>query len=115
VATIAASWLPSANVQSMLSVQIGGVDNYLDIHAAFGIAASTPGTYGALSSPGSFTPYSSAQLLVQRAPGSASVVVLDVRGSIGSLGDKAWVLLFMGSPSGSDVPLAVAGPFIVGP
>jgi len=111
--SISATWLPSANVQTLLAAVVSGEPDYLNIHIGFGTAASAPGTYGALSNAGNFQPYQNAIVAIERNAGVGSMAFSDLRGTIGAAGDLAWVCLFMVSPISGSVPLAIAGPFTV--
>lgn len=112
---IAGQWLPSATSQSMLACQVSDFSDVLDVRVGFGIAAASPGTFGALASSGYVYAPNNAQVTMTRMPGIGTVSFLDVRGSFGAAGQLAWLCLFALNPVGGSVPLAVAGPFTIGP
>jgi len=88
---------------------------------AYGKSASAPGTYGALANPQGWamTPDNWSTLSwTNPSPGfeafMAKGVLTGPADASWSVGDHVWFCLFNTlTPSGSDVPLAVAGPLLV--
>jgi hypothetical protein len=115
VPSIAAQWLPSASQDTVAAFQVAALSDLFDAHIGFGTAASSPGTFGALANSGQLYGQGLRQATWSRMAGIGTLTGILNLFALGSVGDLAWVCLFVVNPVGASVPLAVAGPFTVGP
>jgi hypothetical protein len=109
-AAINCTVLPSASLTTRATVTISGYPKVATCYLGIGIAASTPATYGGMTSAFILQAVFMDVLQIQLAPGQASLSAQFDFDAAGSAGDKWWVCLFENSPISSSVPLAVAGP-----
>jgi len=110
---LSTSWLPSAGKNSRFSFVATGLATPADAYIGYGIAASTPATWAALSSSNAIGVTNVPESVITRGPGVGSVTGSIDSGSIGAAGNLAWIVLLPSYPSGGTVPLAVSGPYAV--
>lgn len=118
--TLKVDWAPSAFVQSVARVSIGGVaggPDYIWVVAGL-LNPGPPAHYSDFVDVRANLNLSQfAQLQLTIEPGSIRAVGIDRLQDVASTGDGEvlWVCLYnqFAQPSGSDVPLVVAGPFVV--
>jgi hypothetical protein len=110
---LTAEWLPSASAQSRIHFQASGLATPMGYFLGWGIAASTPATWAALTGSDLGGVVYIPDIQVQRAPGIGTIIGTVQAGPIGAAGNLAWVVLLPFYPAGGTVPVGVVGPFAV--
>jgi hypothetical protein len=111
-----AAALPSASVAFPVSYSLADYTGAIgNLWLTFGTKASgTPATFGDFASPESIQCEYAGSLQVIRQAGRSSEQGSVAFSANGGLGDRGFVAVFPGFPSGGDVPIGVAGPFLTG-
>jgi len=115
-ASMTASVTPRSNSSSPLHAELRGAGEMRDWSIVTGVSTAAPTTYAGLSAVFTQTYYDCTSTLVRNAPGGTSIS-LDVScpsWGPSNAGLNLWVMFFRGlTPSGSDEPVAVSGPFVI--
>jgi hypothetical protein len=116
--TLKASAVPSTSASWPLSFQLDGYSGDIIFSVVTGISSGPPATYGSLSDPVERTYSQQSPLNIVRAgssyifSGSCSIAGYPS----GDFGLNLWVCIFVPfGPGSGSVPVAIAGPFVVGP
>lgn len=112
--TLSAQALPSVSSIYMLSGQISGWGGPTrDIYIGRGIRnAGAPSVWSDLTSSTVDPMMDWSDFTIHKGAGVFTATFQIPIFSFGSAGDSVWIVMFNGNPSGSTVPLAVAGPLL---
>ena len=114
--SVTASVLPRSNASAPLHVELRGAGELRDWSIVCGISTALPTVFSDFTTSLTLT-YYDCEAVSLRSSSTGTTLSADVnQGSWGpgNIGLNLWVAVFRGlTPSGSDIPVAVAGPFIV--
>lgn len=113
--TVSARCVPRSDNAFPISFQVAGVGNVYDWALAVGdVPSGPPATYADFPTPFAYSWAYMTNVELRIAPGGTKLEVTGLVNTTGSPGDEMWLALFrVTTPSGSDVPVACAGPFII--
>jgi len=114
--SVTASILPRSNAPAPLHVDLTRVGELRDWSIVCGIATAAPTMFSDFTTSQTLTYYDCLMVSLRSGPTGTSLSADVNFGSWGpgNIGLNLWVAVFRGlTPSGSDIPVAVTGPFVV--